>query len=180
VIVNRKIFNYYRKKVMKNHSILIVDDEINILNALKRGFDSEEYVIYTAQSGEEGLGILEKENIDLIISDQKMPGMNGIEFLERTVEKYPDVIRIILTGYADLDDAIRAINSGCIYKFIQKPWNNEDLKVTVRRALEQLVLIMENRNLTMGLKKMDKMLGDLEKQYPGITKRPKDGVYEIK
>jgi DNA-binding NtrC family response regulator len=161
-------------------SILIVDDDKCILNSLKRLFVDEKYVLYTAQSGEEGLEILAREKIDLIISDQKMPVMNGLEFLEKTVEKYPDVIRIILTGYAELSDAIRAVNSGCIYKFIQKPWNNDDLKITVRRALEQYDLIMKNRDLTMELKKMDKILDDLEKEYPGITKRPEDGIFKIK
>ncbi|MFC1563171.1 response regulator, partial [candidate division KSB1 bacterium] len=102
-----------------------------------------------------GLKILEREKIDLIISDQKMPWMSGIEFLEETVKNYPDVIRIILTGQAELNDAIRAVNSGCLYKFIQKPWNNEDLKITVRRALEQYCLIIKNRDLTMELKKRE-------------------------
>ena len=164
---------------MKNISVLLVDDDKGILNSLKRLFIDEGYVLYTAQSGEEGLKILEKEKIDLIISDQKMPGMNGLEFLEKTIEKYPDMIRIILTGHAELSDAIRAVNSGCVYKFIQKPWNNDDLKITVRRALEQYDLIMKNRDLTMELKKMDKILDDLEKEYPGITKRPEDGIFKI-
>ena len=160
-------------------SILIVDDDKGILNSLRRLFVDEIYVLYTAQSGEEGLEILVREKIDLIISDQKMPGMNGLEFLEKTIEKYPDMIRIILTGHAELNDAIRAVNSGCVYKFIQKPWNNDDLKITVRRALEQYDLIMKNRDLTMELKKMDKILDDLEKKYPGITKRPKNGIFKI-
>ena len=165
---------------MKDQSILIVDDNKNILNTLKRLFVDEGYSIYTAQSGEEGLKVLESEKIDLIISDQKMPGMNGIEFLERTVENYPDVIPIILTGQAELSDAIRAVNNGCVYKFIQKPWNNEDLKITVRRALEQYDLIMKNRDLTTELKNRVRIMEELERKYPGITKRPKDGIYEIK
>ena len=165
---------------MNTHSILVVDDEINILRALTRLFSDEGYILHTAQSGEEGLKILEKEEIDLILSDQNMPGMNGIEFLEKTVEDYPDVIRIILTGYAELQDALRAINSGCVYKFALKPWNEEELVITVRRALEQREVLMKNRDLTMELKKRDKILNDLEKKHPGITKRPKDGIFEIK
>ncbi len=165
---------------MKEHSILIVDDEKNILNALRRLLNEEGYQIYTALSGEGGLEILKREKIDLIISDQKMPGMEGLEFLEKTVDNYPDVIRIILTGHAELNDAIRAINEGCVYKFIMKPWNDEELKITIRRALEQYDLIMQNRDLTMELKRRDKLLNELEKKYPGITKRPRDGVFEIK
>jgi len=165
---------------MNGYRILIVDDEINILSALRRLFSSEGYTLFTAQSAEEGLEVLAREKIDLIISDQKMPGMNGLEFLEKTVEPYPDIIRIILTGHAELDDTIRAINTGCIYKFILKPWNNEDLKITVRRAIEQYNLILQNRDLTMELKKRDKVLEELEKQYPGITQRPRNGIFEIK
>ena len=165
---------------MGNNSILIVDDDKNILKTLKRLFIDEEYSIYTAESGEEGLKVLEKAEIHLIISDQKMPGMNGIEFLEKAVKDYPDVIPIILTGQAELSDALRAVNNGYVYKFIQKPWNNEDLKITVRRALEQYDLIMKNRSLTDELKKRVRMIEELEREYPGITKRPKDGIYEIK
>jgi len=159
--------------------ILIVDDDKGVLSALKRLFMEDRYEIYTAESGEYGLKVLEKETIHLILTDQKMPGMNGIEFLEKTIDKYPDVIRIIITGYAELQDAIRAVNSGCVYKFIQKPWNNDDLRITVRRALEQYSLLIKNRDLTMELKKRDSILEKLEREYPGITKRPKDGYFQI-
>jgi len=165
---------------MENHSILIVDDDKGVLNSLKRLFVNEGYLIYTAQSGEEGLKVLEKENVNLIISDQKMPGISGIEFLEKALKDYPDVIPIIITGQAELSDAIRAVNSGCVYKFIQKPWNNEDLKITVRKALEQYDLIMKNRDLTMELKNKVRIMEELERKYPGITKRPKDGIYKIR
>ena len=85
---------------MKEYNILLVDDEEDILNVLKRIFINEGYKVYTADNCDEGLKVLERKKIDLIISDQDMPGMKGIEFLERTVENYPDVIRIILTGQA--------------------------------------------------------------------------------
>ena len=105
--------------------------------------------------------------------------MQGLDFLERTVEEYPELLRIVLTGNAELGDAIRAVNNGAVYKFILKPWNDEDLKITIRRAFEQYYLIKQNRDLTNELKQIDRMLVDLEKQHPGITKRPKNGVYEI-
>ena len=165
---------------MHNYSILLVDDEKNILRSLKRLFMEEGYRVITAESGEEGLKILESEKPDMIISDQRMPGMEGLEFLERTIEDHPDVLRIILTGQAELDDAIRAINDGCIYKFILKPWNDEDLKITVRRALEQIDLLKMNKKLVDEVKRIDKVLRDLEKDHPGISKRPENGVWEIK
>lgn len=163
---------------MQKQSILIVDDEVNILKTLRRVLKDDKYVIFTAQSAEEGLKLLEKEKIDLIISDQKMPGMEGLEFLEKTIENYPDIIRIILSGHADVHDAIRAINNGCVYKFIVKPWNNEELKITVKRALEQRELVMRNRFLTMELKVRDKVFEEIEKSYPGIIKKFIDGIYE--
>jgi len=165
---------------MESYSILLVDDEKNILRSLKRLFTEEGYTIFTAESGEQGLEIMKNENVDMIISDQKMPGMQGLEFLEKTVDDYPEVLRIILTGNAELHDAIRAVNNGAVYKFILKPWNDEDLKITIRRAFEQYYLIKQNNDLTNELKRIDKILIDLEKQYPGITQRPKNGVYEIK
>lgn len=165
---------------MNPHNILLVDDDVNILRALRRELIDEGYVVFTSKSAEDGLTILRNEIVHLIISDQKMPGMTGLEFLESIVKNYPDTIRIILTGHAELTDAIRAVNNGCIYKFILKPWNSEELKITIRRALEQYDLLMKNRDLTMELKKRDRILEELEKQTPGITKRPKDGIYEIK
>jgi len=165
--------------MVNKHTLLLVDDEINVLRSLKRLFDEEDYIVLTAENAEEGLKILEQTPVDLIISDQKMPGMSGLEFLEKTMPGYPDVIRIILTGQAELDMAIEAINKGCVYKFILKPWNNYDLLFTVKRALEQYSLIRDNRDLTNELKKQDAILQELEKQHPGITKRPKDGIYRI-
>jgi len=161
---------------MRKQSILIVDDEVNVLNTLKRIFRTEDYIIFTAQSAKDGLYVLEKENVDLIISDQKMPVMDGLDFFEKTIEKYPDVIRIILSGYAELKDALRAINKGCVYKFIVKPWNNEELKITLKRALEQRELILKNRFLTLELKIRDKILEELDKNYPDVTKKLIDNI----
>lgn len=165
---------------MTLNKLLLVDDDANILRSLSRVFAEEEYSVFTASDGSEALEVMRRVPIDLIISDQKMPGMSGLEFLEKTMDDYPDVIRIILTGHAELNDAIRAINSGSVYKFILKPWNNDDLKVTVKRALEQRNLILQNRELTSELKKRDRILEELEKEHPGITRRPKGGIYEIK
>ncbi len=165
---------------MMKYTVLLVDDEENILKSLSRVFQEEGYDVITSESGEKGLDLLSEYDVDLVISDQMMPGMRGLDFLEKTIEKYPDLIRIILTGYAELSDALRAINDGCVYKFILKPWQNDDLKVTVRRALEQRDLIRMNNELSLEIKKRDKVLTDLEKQYPGITERPADGIYVIK
>lgn len=132
---------------MAAHSILLVDDEAGILKSLQRLFAEEEYQIYTADGGERGLEILKGHSVDLVISDQKMPNMSGSEFLEKVFRQYPDTMRILLTGYSDMEAIISAINKGKIYQYIAKPWNNENLKITVKKALDQYELIRENKRL---------------------------------
>lgn len=127
--------------------LLFVDDEPNILSALKRLFRSLGYVIYVAESGEEGLEVLEREPIDLVVSDMRMPGMSGAEFLEKVRSRWPDAVRILLTGYADVSSTIAAINRGEIYRYISKPWDDNDVVLVVRQALERKFLEQEKRRL---------------------------------
>ena len=127
--------------------ILFVDDERNILSSLNRLFFDEDYEIFLASSGQQGLEILQAHQVEVIISDQRMPGMVGVDFLIRARELQPDAIRVILTGYTDIDSAMRAINEGSIYKFITKPWNDEELKLVVRRAVEFYKLQRANSEL---------------------------------
>ncbi len=129
------------------HTILFVDDEKNILNSLKRLLRKEDYRLLTASSGEEGLKILAENEVHLVITDLRMPEMNGIEFLTRLRVDYPDLIRIILTGYTDVDTLIESINKGHVYKFFLKPWNDDDLKIEIRKALERYDLIAANKRL---------------------------------
>ncbi len=129
------------------HTILFVDDEKNILNSLKRLLRKEDYRILNALSGEEGLKILAENEVHLVITDLRMPEMNGIEFLTRLKVDYPDLIRIILTGYTDVDTLIESINKGHVYKFFLKPWNDDDLKIEIRKALERYDLIAANKRL---------------------------------
>jgi len=128
--------------------ILFVDDEENVLKALQRVFIDEDYEILTAQSGEEGLEILKTKEIAVIVSDQRMPGMSGAEFLEQAGSLSPDSARLILTGHADMNTAIDAINKGGAQRYITKPWKNDDLISTLHRASERYRLIKENRYLT--------------------------------
>lgn len=147
---------------MSTHRILCVDDEKAALNALSRlFFDEEDYETLTAASGVEGLKIMEQTPAELVISDQRMPRMTGVEFLEQVREGWPDTVRIMLTGYADIGAAIDAINKGGVYRFIMKPWNNEDLKVTVRRALEYYDLVSENQRLLVLTQQQNAELRDL-------------------
>src|SRR5260370_8463928 len=120
-----------------SHKIVVVDDESANLRTLERIFRNE-YSVLTAQSGPEALTILEQHDVALLISDQRMPGMTGIELLQKTVPLRPHMVRILLTGYTDVTTLIKAINSVHVSKYVTKPWNNDDLLVTVSRALENL------------------------------------------
>lgn len=159
---------------MTSPKILIVDDEENVLNSLKRLFRKEPYQILTALNGEEGLKILDDQQVDLIISDLKMPEMNGIEFFKRAKDKNPVPLRIMLTGHADLKSVIDAISQGEVYRFLLKPWDDEELKMNIRQALDYYCLQKETRSLARTVKKQNQILKDLEKEHPGISKVEKD------
>lgn len=128
-------------------NLLFVDDEPNILKSLKRLFRGEEYNILLAENGEIGLKILSENPVDLIISDMRMPQMDGAEFLSRAAERWPNTIRILLTGYADMESTINAVNKGKIYSYCSKPWEDNELKILVNNALEQKRLRDERRQL---------------------------------
>ena len=168
---------------MNRHKILIVDDEENVLVSLKRIFRKENYEIYTANSGFQGIELLEKHDFSLILSDFKMPELNGIEFLKLASEKSPDTIRIILTGYADVDVVISAINEGNIYKFIEKPWKKEDLKIQINKAIEHYGLLNERKELLEKIKRQNEELKEwninLEEKVEEKTAQLKKAYKEL-
>jgi two-component system response regulator HupR/HoxA len=133
-----------------SYGILIVDDEPAILESLELTLGSD-YRVYTVTSGEEGLEILAREDVALIISDQVLPSMSGVEFLEKAIERNPQAIRMMLTGYADIRSLARAINEGRIYRFIPKPWEPDEVRLNVKRALEAYELVTENVQLAAAL-----------------------------
>ena len=117
------------------YKIMMVDDEPANLRLLERLFRND-YNVLTAESGADALSLLEQHDMALIITDQRMPGMSGIELLERTTAIRPHMVRIILTGYTDVASLVEAINGGHVYKYVTKPWSNDELRLTVSRALE--------------------------------------------
>ena len=135
----------------KKHELLFVDDEVANLQKLQRTF-MDKYAVHLAQSGEEALQILRSTAVDAIITDQKMPNMTGIEFLEASQKQYPNVVRIVLTGFTDVEDLIAAINTGKVHKYITKPWEPGDLRMAVQEALEKMELQRENERLAGELK----------------------------
>jgi response regulator RpfG family c-di-GMP phosphodiesterase len=128
--------------------ILCVDDEPSILSALKRVFRPLGYIVLTATSGREGLALLENEPVDLVISDMRMPEMDGAQFLEQVFARAPATKRILLTGYADAAATIAAINQGKIWRYVAKPWHDSELILTVQQALAHRNLMAENARLT--------------------------------
>jgi response regulator RpfG family c-di-GMP phosphodiesterase len=143
----------YRAKV------LFVDDEENILKSLKRLLVDEEIDIYTASSGELGLELLRNTpGIDLIVSDQRMPGLTGSEFLRQSRDIVPDALRIMLTGYADINATIDAINKGGAFRYINKPWDDEEMIRTIRDSVRHCRLLAENRRLSALVEKQNEEL----------------------
>jgi response regulator RpfG family c-di-GMP phosphodiesterase len=129
-------------------ALLFVDDEPGILSALRRLFRPHGYRIFIAEGGAAGLKILEKEAIDLVISDMRMPEMDGAAFLKEVRRRWPKVMRILLTGYADITSTVAAINQGEIYRYIAKPWDDNEIVTIVREAIERLQLELENQRLS--------------------------------
>ncbi|MHB1226296.1 MAG: EAL domain-containing protein [Desulfurivibrionaceae bacterium] len=119
---------------LQSRTLLIVDDDLLTLAALQRMLDDEGYRVLAAADGHEGLELLTKNQVQVILSDQRMPGMSGTEFLSRVKNLYPDMVRMILSGYAELDVVVQAVNEGAIYKFFSKPWEAEQLRVQIRDA----------------------------------------------
>ena len=129
-------------------TLLFVDDEPGILSSLRRLFRPHGYRIFIAEGGAAGLEILENEHIDLVISDMRMPEMDGAAFLKEVRSRWPKVMRILLTGYADITSTVAAINQGEIYRYISKPWDDDEIVTIVREAIERQNLQLENQRLT--------------------------------
>jgi len=141
--------------------LLFVDDESNILSSLRRLFKPLGYKLFFANSGAAGLEILEQQSIDLIVSDMRMPEMDGADFLGRAARKWPDTIRLLLTGHSDMATTIKAINSGQIYYYISKPWDEGHIKVVIRQALEHKFLQNERSRLLELTQKQNEELAEL-------------------
>jgi len=146
---------------MTGTNILFVDDEKNILGSLSRVFRKEGYGIMLAESGECGLDLLRHNSVAVVVSDQRMPGMGGVEFLKKAREASPDTVRMMLTGQADMAEITGAINEGGVYRYITKPWDDEELKHIIRAAVERYSLLAENRRLQEATMKQNAELYEL-------------------
>jgi two-component system, probable response regulator PhcQ len=154
---------------METSNILIVDDEQSVIEALKRSFLDDHYKVFSAIRAAEGLDILSKNEIKVVISDEMMPGLSGADFLAKVRSCFPTVVRIMLTGHASLDAAIKSINRGEIYRFFMKPWNDLELRFAVKSAVDKFDLEKENQRLLDIVRKQALNLKLIEKEFPGIT-----------
>ena len=156
-------------------TLLIVDDEENVVRSLRRLFRGEDVALRVSTDPVEALEVLEHEDVTVVISDQRMPGMNGIEFLRRVKERSPETMRIMLTGFLDVGAAEQAVNEAEVYRFFLKPWNDDDLRITVRHAIRQFRLRAENERLqaeTMAQKRaLEEINQDLECKVEDRTKK---------
>ncbi len=149
---------------------MIVDDEEIVLDSFRRTVKGENYDVATAINSNDALNKLKiQPEIKVVVSDIRMPGMDGMEFLKILKREYPYIIRIILTGHADVDNAIAAVNEGQVYRFITKPWNADELIIILRLALQYQQVLEEYRFLARDVQRAIDNIEDLERRYPGIS-----------
>ena len=151
--------------------ILLVDDSANVLKSLRRTFQPEGYNILTAESAQAAMVILEDQMVDMIITDENMPGLSGSDFLSMVRKRFPEIIRIMITGMTDIEVAKNAINRGEIYRFFNKPWDDFELLLSVRQAFKQRMIEKENDRLKSIIDEQKKIIQSLEKEFPGITEK---------
>lgn len=155
-------------------TILLVDDEANVLSALNRALVDDSYEVLTASGGPQALEIIAGKTIKVIVSDERMVGMQGSELLAEVKRRSPQTVRILLTGHATLEAAMRAVNEGEIYRFFTKPWDDTQLRFALMSAVEKFNLEAENRRLLATVKDQAMEIKVLEKRYPGISRVEKD------
>lgn len=157
-------------EVTPKATLLFVDDEQNILSALRRLFRQEGYRILLASSAQEALSTLAQEAVDVVVSDMRMPEMDGAEFLKRVSATWPNTVRILLTGFSDLSSTVTAVNEGQIYRYVSKPWEDADLKLTVTQALERKFLAEERQRLLEVTRVQNEALAALNGQLENKVK----------
>lgn len=162
----------------KKKTILIVDDEEYVISSLKRLLHRDGYRILTALSAEEGYKIVSENDVQLIVSDQRMPGESGTEFLAKISVDFPDIIRTIISGYTNVDSITESINKGHIYKFFYKPWDENNLRLEIKQCLEQYELIRKNRELNELIAKKNKELEIINDELVRINTNLESIVHE--
>lgn len=159
---------------MGTKRVLIVDDDHNVLKALVRLLQDEDYEVVTAESAMEAKSVIERQEVHMVISDAIMPLTSGHKLLSWVRQNYPEIIRTMFTGSADLSTVMRAVNEGEIYRFFTKPWDPVELKLSIRLGLEKYDLEKERKVLQTIVKEQSSELKRIEQEYPGITAVKRD------
>jgi len=162
-------------EVKPGRTLLLVDDEENITASLVRLLRRDGYTILRANSGQNGLDLLTQHQVGVIISDQRMPGMTGTEFLSQVKELYPDTVRIVLSGYTELNSVTDAINRGAVYKFLTKPWEDDLLRANVEEAFHRYEMKMENARLNREIREANEQL---QRANQGLEERVEEKTHE--
>jgi len=160
----------------RERTLLLVDDEPNILAALKRLMRTAGYRILTAGSGKEGLDVLERNEVDVIVSDQRMPGMTGVEFLRTVKTLYPETVRMVLSGFTELQSVTDAVNEGAIYKFLTKPWDDAQLREHVEKAFQDKEMADENRRLNLEVRNANRELARANRQLEAVLEQKQQKI----
>ena len=170
----------------ETYTLLVVDDEPNIVRAIRRLFRGDTMNLETAGSGEEALQIVREKPIHVLLTDNRMPGMPGIELVRKVRTINPDIVRMIISGQSDMDALLDAINDGEVFRFISKPWSDVDLKIAVNLAMAHRRLQDDNRCLKKRLATMETLLAKLKAEHPAIydgllqgTPRPGGAVEHV-
>ena len=163
-------------RLLERH-LLVIDDEVEITKSLLRQF-RRTYKVHTATSGVDALGIMEKEPIQVVLSDQRMPGMTGVDFFSKVKDKFPDALKLILTGYSDIEAVVGAINEGQVFRYLTKPWNPLELEIAVKEAFDKHDLIYKNKELMKELHdanvNLEHKVKERTKELESANKRLKD------
>lgn len=150
------------------YTLLVVDDEPNIVSAIRRLFHGDRMRLRTAASGEEALTIVRESTVHVLLTDNRMPGMSGVELLRRVRAVSPDTIRMIISGQSDMDALVEAINDGEVFRFIMKPWNDIDLKIAVNLAMAHRSLQDDNKQLERRVEQLERVVEVVKDAYPEI------------
>jgi CheY-like chemotaxis protein len=170
LVERRRLPEHLLRRHRPPRTLLLVDDEPNILSALKRLMRRDNYTILTASSGKEGLDLLAQNQVDVIVSDQRMPGMTGVEFLRTVKNLYPETVRIVLSGFTELQSVTDAVNEGAIYKFLTKPWDDAQLREHIGEAFQNKGMGDENRRLNLEVRSANQKLAKANRQLEEVLK----------
>jgi CheY-like chemotaxis protein len=176
LIEGRRLPDHLLRIQKKQRTLLMVDDEANILASLKRLLRRDGYNILAANSGQEGLELLAAHDVDVIISDQRMPGMTGVEFLRTAKGTHPNTVRIVLSGYTELQSVTDAVNEGSIYKFLTKPWDDELLREHIAEAFRHKEMADENQRLDLEVRTANQELALANRQMEEMLRQKEQQI----